>query len=88
MLRIWRSRTRLLLPPNRIEVRENGAPISTRRCLKSGPGLSDRGGRESLLDYRWSSVPGYALKWRREPWLSVERGLSTLQFRDDPQGRR
>lgn len=43
---------------------------------------------ESLLDYRWSSVPGYALKRRRKPWLSVERGMATLQLQDDPRGRK
>lgn len=43
---------------------------------------------EGVLDFRWSSVQGYALKRLREPWLSVERGLETLQFEDRARDRK
>lgn len=46
------------------------------------------GGRgPGLLEYRWSSLPGYVFPGRRGDLLSVERGLSALGYGDTSEGR-
>ena len=41
-----------------------------------------------LLDYRWSSLPGYVRREERAPWLAVQRGLAAHDFEDTAADRR
>jgi hypothetical protein len=45
-----------------------------------------KGGR--LLDYPWSSLPGYIRRRQRPHWLHVERGLAARNLDDTPASRR
>jgi hypothetical protein len=45
-----------------------------------------KGGR--LLDYPWSSLPGYIRLRQRPAWLQVERGLAARNLDDAPASRR
>ena len=42
----------------------------------------------SLLDYPWSSLPGYLKPRQRPAWLEVEHALAALQWRDTGRDRR
>jgi hypothetical protein len=46
--------------------------------------------KESVLDYKWSSLSsGYALSRRKRPcWLAAEDGLALFGFADSVEGRR
>ena len=41
-----------------------------------------------LLDYPWSSLPGYIRTRERPSWLQVERGLAAMNLEDIPASRR
>jgi len=43
---------------------------------------------DSLVNYRWSSLPGYYWPGRRPDWLVVEHGLGALQWKDTASDRR
>ena len=50
-------------------------------------GLARVGGPE-LMEYAWSSLPGYAKRRQRAKWLTVSRGLDCLGYDDTARGRR
>jgi hypothetical protein len=43
---------------------------------------------QRLLDYPWSSLPGYIRLRQRPAWLEVERGLAVRDLDDTPSSRR
>ncbi len=51
-------------------------------------GLIRVGDGASVLDYPWSSLPGYRWPQRRPAWLVVEHALATLQWKDTARDRR
>ena len=51
-------------------------------------GLVRLGKGERLLDYPWSSLPGYVRKRERPAWLTVKRAFEAQELEDSQSGRR
>lgn len=50
-------------------------------------GLVEVGAGASVVDYSWSSLPGYYWPGRRPGWLVVEHALAALQWKDTARDR-
>lgn len=74
-----------------VEAESEGYLVTLLNYIHLNPvraGLVRPGTGESLLDYCWSSLPGYYWPGRRPDWLVVEHGLAALQWKDTAPDRR